>query len=692
MRKISTKNGVAYSNVIGAVSLWATTVDAVNAAMYAICVHIGNTKEIVRSWKDYNVLLDKIVEEYGDKESGARVVLYTPVLSYWWGWSEYHHEWQEVFGPTPGQPRRACDQRGIEYRCIEQLSGAKVETVAEKLLVPARRLGEYDITKMRGADTSLAAGEAEYMHAYTQVCVDYVQQVMREEHSNAASIRWTLTSDLRNYMKKMTVFSKYGDSYRKRVHAINISTEEYALLKEAQRGGMVYATPYRKNRELTDVSSWDISSSYAAVMCAYEYPCRSLGVVDCDYTFYDMCEFRKHHKFVVGMCEFRGFVADSGVRYLKAEWCHDIVNGRIDSDGYVVAADAISVVLTNVDCECMRFHVEDGGYFTCYRAARWKTSYLPHQFVYAVLSLYKRKTEYKDVAGKELEYRRSKAMLSSIFGDSAMDPVQRNVSYGPDRKWVRDEESLEDKLDAYNRAESRYNFFGWGVAVTAYARLRLVEMIEQIDAISKDDGVVSDFCYCDTDCTKLLDGQYYEPVRQHFNKKIAEQIDNVLDILKIDREMARPTDPHGIKHQLGAWEDETAEVVNTETGEIIDKRYKKFKILGTKRYIYQQFDDDGDLQTIITVAGCNKKKGSLYFSKIGFEGFTEEAVVPGEYSGFVTARHVLHSKGTFTDHNGDEQVFEEHGLIVRELTDYNFSRDALAEMLMHKESIRCSAD
>lgn len=688
------KSGTIYNKIFGAITLWATTITDTIATVYAVAIKIGDIDVICRGWNEYAEAMQMVSDKYADTKTGVRAVLYTPNLQYLWGWLEYHHEWYDVFGSKPGEPRRACTVDMLEFRCLEQLSGAKVETIADSLLVPAVDLGEYDITKMRGVKTPLTMEEETYIRSYTQVCVDYVAQVMHHEKSNVASIRWTLTGDLRSYMRKLTLYGKYSDSYKSRIHALNLTTEEYALLKMAQRGGLVYATPWQKDRELENVSSWDISSSYAAVMCAYEYPTRSLGVIDCEYSWDDMVSARDKHLFIVGVCEIRGYVAGWGFKYIKADWCEELVGEKVDSDGYIVSADAMSIVLTNIDCEILHHHCE-GASFLCYRAARWRTGYLPHQLVYGILSLYKRKTEYKGVIGKELEYRRTKSQLSSIFGDSAMDPIQPHVEYDPaTRRWIPDDRSVEERIAEYNNSQSRYNFYAWGVAVTAYARLRLVEMIEQIDVHSKHDGLsASDLCYSDTDCVKMLDGAYYAPLRAYFNQDIAERIDKCMDTLHIDKEMARPKDPNGVVHQLGAWEDETEEVVNLETGEIIDKRYKRLKILGTKRYMYSQLDDNGDEKIVITVAGCNKKQGSLYFSRIGFDGFTEEAVVPAMYSGFVTVRHTPYKKsGSFTDYEGKEQVFDEHGMVVRSLTDYNFSRDAVAAMILQSSSIRCGVD
>lgn len=136
-------------------------------------------------------------------------------------------------------------------------------------------------------------------------------------------------------------------------------------------------------------------------------------------------------------------------------------------------------------------------------------------------------------------------------------------------------EDLESKL-AKNRHRA-YGSYAWGCWTTSWARLRLWEGIMG-DGRPGHAGVGRDYVYGDTDSIKYVgdhDLTWYNRLRIRDSKANG----------------AYATDPQGVTHYMGVFEDEGC--------------YDQFVTWGAKKYAWMKAD-----RLAITVAGVGKKKGA----------------------------------------------------------------------------------
>lgn len=199
--------------------------------------------------------------------------------------------------------------------------------------------------------------------------------------------------------------------------------------------------------------------------------------------------------------------------------------------------------------------------------------YLPDPLRNLVIEYYRRKTELKGVAGQELMYGLSKALLNSIYGMMAQDVCKRDILF-ENGTFVPGPEDISGKLQKQkNRA---YSCYSWGVFVTAHARKRLFDGI-------KIAGY--NFVYCDTDSVKYVgDADFTQ-----FNKAA---------MAASKTSGAYATDPAGHTHYMGVYE--------------LDGTYERFRSWGSKKYVYEE---SGKLKT--TIAGVGKRKGAAELQERG---------------------------------------------------------------------------
>ena len=148
--------------------------------------------------------------------------------------------------------------------------------------------------------------------------------------------------------------------------------------------------------------------------------------------------------------------------------------------------------------------------------------------------------------------------------------------------------------------------FAYGVWVTAYARHNLWTAILNIGP---------DYLYSDTDSVKIINGESHKEYFESYNTEIVAALNDCCKYYNIDPERTRPKNSKGKVKQLGIWD--------------YEGRYKRFKTLGAKRYLYKRGDKYG-----LVVAGLGKSGLKYLLNKYGddiFEHFDDGMTIPAEY-------------------------------------------------------------
>jgi len=177
--------------------------------------------------------------------------------------------------------------------------------------------------------------------------------------------------------------------------------------------------------------------------------------------------------------------------------------------------------------------------------------------------------------------------MLSMVSMTATSPIKEMIEYLKEDRDFHYEDKPEEEL--FEECKKRYWLpFEWGIYTTSLARLRLYEGIKLVSAgqnyiddpenpQSDPDHSFSDFVYCDTDSVKYIgkaDWTAYNKLRME---------DSI-------RNGAYATDPAGITHYMGVYEEE--------------HKMDKFRTCGSKKYAYLIGD-----KLSVTIAGVDKKLG-----------------------------------------------------------------------------------
>ena len=240
-------------------------------------------------------------------------------------------------------------------------------------------------------------------------------------------------------------------------------------------------------------------------------------------------------------------------------------------------------------------------------------------------------------------------MLNSTFGMAVTDICRSEILY--DVEWSSKDPDTKEVLDKYNKSNSRFLFYPWGVWVTAYARRNLWTGILECK---------EDYIYSDTDSIKLRNYEKHKEYFDKYNTIITNQLHKTIENLHLNEEKLHPKTIKGIEKPIGVWD--------------YDGHYKRFKTLGAKRYMVEY--DDGKIS--LTVSGLNKKTAIPYLKqKYGdniFEGFDKHLYVPREYTGSNTHTYIDNERtGTIIDYLGKEYNYKEETSVHIEGSEYTLS-------------------
>ena len=447
---------------------------------------------------------------------------------------------------------------------------------------------EFDYGVKRYPWTELTDEELEYCINDVLGLVEAVNALMARDGDTLQTIPLTSTGYVRRNAKRAL---KDGSVHHNFVYSILPDIDTYRALREAFRGGNTHANRYYAGDIVENVHSADRSSSYPAVMCNCEFPMSAFTPIlpkDLNPDYISRCITIRHKALLlrIGIKNLRLRDPFWGCPYLSKDKCRNI-HKAVDTEdnGRILEAEYLETTITDIDLKIIMEEYKGEIIFL----QGWYASYkkLPQALINEVIKYYKDKTELKGVAGQEIYYDKAKALLNSLYGMMAQDPVKHNLIFKQVGDWEEDS-SLTDEEILGKSNQRAFLAYQWGVWVTAHSRDALERGIRLVH-----DTEGADFVYCDTDSVKYtgsVDWTGYNADR------VAECRDSG----------SYATDPKGITHYMGVFETEDLK----DTG----FAYRYFKTLGAKKYAYVEREGEG---VHCTIAGVNKKKGGKELDKYG---------------------------------------------------------------------------
>lgn len=593
-----TKTKTVYKDVICAFDIETSRLpDIEQSIMYVWMFHIHHHVTIVgRTWEQFHTLIQQINSELHDET----LCIFVHNLSYEFQFLQavYKFDNEELFAVDRRKVLKCTMyDRKLEFRCSYLHSNMSLAEYTKKMKVKHQKLDgdEFDYKEIRYPWTPLTDKQLEYcIHDVVGLC-EAIETEMRADGDNLYTFPLTSTGYVRRDAKK--AMREVSPSF---VKSQLPNIEIYTLCREAFRGGDTHANRYYAGRILQDVKSADRSSSYPDVVCNCQFPVSEFyhaGKLDFEELMHLITVRKKAVLMRVSITNLR--LADElwGAPYLSRDKCRRIERGVYDN-GRLLSADYLETTITDVDLRIIldQYSFDD---LCAFDVAYARYGKLPQSLINATISYYRAKTELKNVPGQDIYYMKSKNKLNSIYGMMAQDPVKQSTLFN-NGDWSIGNEPVSELLDKSNA--KNFLCYQWGVWVTAHARAALQEGIK----LAGDN-----FVYCDTDSVKYIgdiDWSGYNAQRVKDSKKSG----------------AYATDPNGVTHYMGVYED--------------DGHYSEFKTLGAKKYAFT-YEPGG--KTYVTIAGVTKRKGGEELDKYG--GL--KAFSPG----FI-----------FTEAGGTESIYNDH--------------------------------
>lgn len=652
------------------------------AIMYEWTFGIYGLVIIGRTWDEFIEMIDWIVDELKLHEH-KRLLVYVHNLGYEFQFIRKHFKWGKVFSIDNRKPIYAVTTEGIEFRCSYLLSGYSLVKLGDELRhYPVKKLvGALDYEKIRHSKTVLTDNELKYCVNDVKVVMSYIAEQI-ETIGTIAILPITKTGYVRNYCRNSCFYEPdvpKKKSFKKMrymdiIKGLRLSPEEYKQLKRAFQGGFTHANPFYSGKVVDNVTSFDFTSSYPAVMISEKFPMSSGQVVDIKNDLMELKRIMKLYCCVIDI-EYTGIISKLWHEsYISESRCWLKGHNIQTNNGRIVSADIIRTTITEQDYMIIE------AFYTwkevkILKVTRYKKDYLPTDFIKAILKLYSDKTTLKGVEGKEIEYLKSKEMLNSCYGMTVTDIVRPEYVYTDD--WQEPViPDYDEAIGKYNNSKSRFLFYPWGVWVTAYARRNLFTGIMEFS---------SDYVYSDTDSIKALNAENHMEYIERYNATITDKLHRAMKYHDLPMDLISPETIKGDKKFLGIWD--------------FDGHYRHFKTLGAKRYMVQYSDDNRNPESVrntysMTVSGLNKKICMPYLlGKYGesgiFDSFNDELYIPSEYTGKNTHTYIDDSRdGKVIDYLGVESEYHELSGVHLEKSDYSLklSKEYL-NYLLNIESI-----
>ena len=637
------------------------------AIMYEWTLGLYGFVIVGRTWQEFQMCLETIVKCL-DITPEKHLIIYVHNLAFEFGFIQYRFTWDKVFAIDSRKPIYAITDSGIEFRCSYLLSGYSLEKLGDELQTyeVKKLVGALDYEKLRHSSTPMSDKEISYCVNDVKVVMAYIAERIKEA-GNIARIPLTKSGYVRTYCRnscfyedgkpKKKSFKRWR--YMDMMKGLKLCADEYKQLKRAFQGGFTHANPFYSGKVMENVTSYDFTSSYPAVMLSERFPMSSGQLVHIQ----SREQFERNLRLYCCLFDVHFIGLQSQLwqdSYISQSRCWGVERAVINN-GRIVSADSLYTTVTEQDYLIIsKFYTWEKIEIGTFR--RYRKDYFPTDFVKAILKLYQDKTTLKGVDGKEVEYLKSKEMLNSCYGMAVTDIVRDEHPFTD--HWLTADEmpqtDVEKAIAKYNGGRGRFLFYPWGVWVTAYARRNLFTGIVEFG---------DDYVYSDTDSIKAINAERHMAYIEKYNEYIRNRLYAAMDHHGLPHEAIEPETKEGKKKCLGVWD--------------FDGHYEKFKTLGAKRYLVQYAADPRNKKkdyhkVQLTVSGLNKQKCIPWMlEKWGdsiWDHFNDGLYVPQEHTGKMTHTYIdEHRDGVLIDYTGKPGEYHELSGVHLEKADYSLS-------------------
>lgn len=684
-RKSNLDNSITvYSNKFGiAFDIETTAVKrddgSIRAYMYHAQIGIGDTIVHLTEWEDIKYVFETIINTFilnhayreGKKTCIRQCRIWVANLGYEFQFMRNRLVDDEgrtiitnVFSKDQRKPVKVITRPGLIFQDALQISNLSLEKTAQLYNLPTQKTHDLDYSVIRNTLTPLSNDELYYMSADVRILLEMNEFLIKTYCERGLKMPLTLTGMLRHTLKanmsdwakiEYTKANKRYTAYdKKKIKAlVDCLPETYDdmahLINDLFRGAYVHANVKLAGINIADynddISGWDITSSYIAVLLQERYPItkfRPLAKVNGEFTIEDILKLHDDGKASTAKYTFYNIRRTTPHSIESMHKCLEYhgnknefkkVTGAILDNGRIaVAVDHITVYLTDIDLiNFQMFYKWDNVVISDVKISKYGE--LPDYVKWTIIKSYAGKVTLKAKGLDETpQYKIEKSKVCSVFGLMCEHMHLEDVKYidNPDGKsWVIEFPSLEYlETDYYNSVFGK-NYVNdgtkppkvilspyWGIYCTAYSRNRLFTILKTIN---------TDAIYCDTDSLYAVNASKWTSEIKRFNEKIQQK--------NLEWVTAWNAAHDFNLVQYNALEGkEAAEYIQIHKGvipslymdlgffDVIDKqkRIVNFKTLGAKSYIKQYSDGTFKQQ----ISGLPKTALNDYCTKYNLDPFT----------------------------------------------------------------------
>ena len=634
------------------------------ACMYIWQLGINGRVIYGRTWEEFTYIINKIVDIIG-LGLERRLIVFVHNLSYEFEWIKDRFKWVNIFAREKRSPMKALTANGIEFRCSYVLSGCSLEQTCKGLTKYKmnKKVGDLDYTLIRTPHTPISVKELDYCIYDVLGVMAYVQEMI-EQYGDITKVPLTNTSKVRLYCRKKCYSKENAKNYFFLMNKLTLTGKrEYDLLKRAFTAGFTHANYMKSNEVWENVVSKDFTSSYPSVMVCEKFP-MSRGQWVKVSSIYQIENMSQKDYYCIFNIRLHNVKEVPGIpdHYLSLSKCKGCVNYKTDN-GRLISADQLETTITSDDWDIIKkVYTFDNKKVEIGKCIRYRLGYLPKVFVQCVLDFYMKKTTLKDVVGMESEYSLFKGNLNSTFGMCITDIVSEEIAYNDE--WISENGDSDESIAEYNKSKNRFLFYPWGIAICSKARRNLWSAILELG---------QDYIYSDTDSVKYINAEKHEEYFRKYNEDITNKMRTACKVQGLNFEETQPKTVKGVTKPLGVWDD--------------DGKYKRFKTLGAKRYLTEDYD--GHIKS--TIAGASKKDAGAYIADQAdpFEFFADKMKIDKEHSGRLIHTYIDHAYTfTVTDYLGQEYTGSEKSGIHMEASEYNLTLTPFYSKLLSERETR----
>lgn len=517
------------------------------AYMYVWQLYLNGCIYIGRTWEEFFELLDDI-EYYFRTSPKRKLYIFIHNMAYEMAFLLPRllaaEKLKRVFAKEKHKPIEVVLNNGIVFRDTLALTNMSLANLAKNYTKTQKLTGELDYNVPRNSHTKLTTEEIHYCVNDVQILGEYADQLHTEYTLNKQKIPLTSTGIVRAYIKREIKNGRYYTGHIPNLYPPTVKEYNYTM-RWLFRGGYTHAQTQICGKIYNNVTSWDLTSAYPAVMLQKSYP--ATPFIKTENPLSDI----ENGKAVIFTAEFKNIIATTPHTIESKHKCIDYQNA-IFENGRLYSANSIIVMLTEIDYKIYQQFYKWDDMKILYAKSAYKKP-LPDYLTQAIAFFYRRKSELKkqlktnSTEALKKEYLKIKGMLNSCYGMCVSRLNTTDILYNDCGEWEEIEGEPYDKI-----IKKQFLSPYWGIYVTAYCRERILTAFKMIGANA---------LYGDTDSVKVLGD--YSDIFNNINAEIMEINRKICTRLKLDYNLYR---------DIGTFDNEGT--------------YTQFKTYGAKRYVY----------------------------------------------------------------------------------------------------------